>query len=161
MEQFISSKDNSGAQIRSLDLGDCDLTDTKFLSKMIANMMGKIKVLHELNLSGNNLDKNSALDIANMLVENHNKGYKIEKLDISNNKLGTEGLQAFCSILVGHETGLIELNIEDNNIPDSSLKALLALVFENDQIETLKYTLSMPHNQASREKFFSEQNVMR
>ena len=92
MEQFISSKDNSGAPIRSLDLGDCDLTDTKFLSKMLANTMGKLKVLHELNLSGNNLDKNSALDIANMLVENHDKGYKIEKLDISNNKLGTDGL---------------------------------------------------------------------
>ena len=65
---------------------------------------------------------------------------------MSNNKLGTEGLQAFCSILVKHPTGLLELNIEDNNIPDSSLKALLALVFENDQIETLKYTLTMPHN---------------
>ena len=92
MEQFVSSKDNSGAQIRTLDLGDCDLTDTKFLSKMLSNMMGKIKVLNELNLSGNNLDKNAALEIANMLVENHDKGYKIERLDMSNNKLGTEGL---------------------------------------------------------------------
>ena len=48
---------------------------------------------------------------------------------------------------------MIELNIEQNNIPDSSLKALLALVFENDQIETLKYTLSMQHNIDLRDKF--------
>ena len=55
-------------------------------------MMTKIKDLDELNLSDNNLDSKAASDIANMLVENHEKNHTIKKLDISSNNIGADGL---------------------------------------------------------------------
>ena len=59
---------------------------------MMKNLMSKIKDLDELNLSDNNLDSKAASDIANMLVENHEGGHTIKKLDISNNNIGADGL---------------------------------------------------------------------
>ena len=59
---------------------------------MMKNLMSKIKDLDELNLSDNNLDSKAASDIANMLVENHERSHTIKKLDISNNNIGADGL---------------------------------------------------------------------
>ena len=75
LHAITTVKDKNDAQRRVLNLQSLELSDTKFLTKLIQNIMGKVKVLHELNLSDNNLDHRAALDIANMLVENHDRGY--------------------------------------------------------------------------------------
>ena len=98
-------------------------------------MMADYNFLEVLNLSKNNLGPKGAQDVADMIIDNVERGHTIKKVDISENNIGAEGLQAFCSVLVcERDSGLVSLDITNNNIPDQSLKALLALVFENQEL---------------------------
>ena len=115
----------------TLNLGGKGFSEAKWLSKMMADY----NFLEVLNLSNNNLGPKGAKDVANMIVENVSRGHIIKKVDISENNIGAQGLQEFCSVLVcERDSGLVELDIRNNNIPDQSLKALLALVFENQEL---------------------------
>ena len=58
------------------------------------------------------------------------------------------------------DCGLIELDIRNNNIPDKSLKALLALVFRNTQIMEIKYSLIEPENIEAKKTFERKSQLM-
>ena len=114
--------------LTTINLRGKGLVEASWLSKM----MSDYNFLQELNLSNNNLGPEGAQDVAAMIIDNAERGHTIKKVDISDNNIGPSGLQAFCSVLVEQKnSGLVELDIQRNNIPDKSLKALLALVFEN------------------------------
>lgn len=97
-----------------------------------------------------------------MILQNAASDRVIKKLDISNNNIGAQGLQAFCSVLVlkKDDCGLTELDIQNNNIPDKSLKALLALVFKNNQILEIKYSLVEPENIEAKKTFERKSQLM-
>lgn len=89
-------------------------------------------------MSNNNLDDAGALQLADLLEEKDT----IEKLDISGNKLTQVGLQIICSALASDKSKIKELDISKNNIPDANLKMLMGMLYENDKITEIKYTLN-------------------
>ena len=64
----------------------------------------------------------------------------IEVLNLSENMIGPEGLQQICSSLALNKSVKM-LDIQRNEIPDESLKMLLALLFKNETILEIKYSL--------------------
>ena len=54
--------------------------------------------------------------------------------------IGPEGLQQICSSLALNKSVKM-LDIQRNEIPDESLKMLLALLFKNETILEIKYSL--------------------
>ena len=119
----------------TINLRNRAVKDISFLSKLMMDQdFAKIKVL---NMSGNNLDDSGAEQIRDLLEDKN----QILKLDLSKNKLTQAGLQVICSVLASGHSQLEELDISGNNIPDRNLKMLMGMLYENESIKDIKYTL--------------------
>ena len=80
--------DSVNPGLLTLDLKGKGLVEASWLSKMMADY----NFLQELNLSDNNLGPKGAQDVADMIVDNAQRGHTIRKVNISDNNIGAQGL---------------------------------------------------------------------
>lgn len=77
----------------------------------------------------------------------------IEKLNLSYNSIGPNGLQKLCSVLSEPTCTVTTIDITNNNIPDHSLKILLACLYKNDSLQKIHYTVKKEENIKKLEDF--------
>lgn len=70
------------------------------------------------------MDKLAIEQIALIIKENK----EVKKINLARNYIGQEGLNMLCQTLSEDESKVEEFDISDNDIPDSSLKTLFALL---------------------------------
>ena len=108
-----------------LNLAEMNFKDVSFLQKFLQSYTA----LKVLDLSNNALGDEGAQQIEAVLQTS-----QIEKLNISHNNIGPNGLQKLCSVLSKESCTVTTLDIRNNNIPDHSLKILLACLYKNDSL---------------------------
>ena len=72
------------------------------------------------------------------ILSNHKN---VKRVILSNNNIGREGLGIICSALANKECKVEFLDISNNNFEDKQLKALLALLYKNDSLIEIKYSM--------------------
>ena len=125
----------------NLTLRSQKINNLIFLQKFLHQNMD-LSRLKVVDLGDNNLGKENASEICHLIEL---PGSKIETLILSNNHIGSSGLQHICSALVSNKT-LVNLDISHNNIEDSHYKILYSLLQKNQVIRKLTYSLSNEDN---------------
>jgi hypothetical protein len=100
------------------------------------------KGIISLDLSSNNIQDKDASKIASIISIAPN----LERIILKNNKIQANGLQQIASALAQDESKVIELDISENPIPDFNLKILLAMLYNNQSIEKIEYSVSEKEN---------------
>ena len=78
----------------------------------------------------------------------------IKRLILNNCGLGTSGLQVLVSSLCKDPDETCELlDIQNNIIPDKQLKMLLVLIYNNRNIQDIKYSLTEEENRERIEHY--------
>ena len=58
-----------------------------------------------------------------------------------------------CSELASSDSPVTDLDISGNEIPDKQLKMLMGMLYMNDSLIEIKYTLNGEHDQQRLQKF--------
>ena len=100
-------------------------------------------------MSGNKLHDDGARQIAELISDSA----MVRSLNISHNKFTQVGLQEICSALAEEGCQVTFLDITHNKIPDPQLKMLMGMLYMNDKIQDIRYTLKQEKNKDRRDKF--------
>ena len=132
----------------TLILKDKGVDDISFINKLMLN--DDFAFLQVLDLSGNSRADSGAKQVADLLRDNNT----IKKLDISKNSFTVVGLQEICSVLSANDGCTVEeLDIRENRIPDRSLKMLMGMLYINNKVTVINYSVYDPENIAKLERF--------
>ena len=103
--------------------------------------MQQFQDLKVLDLTDNRLGNRGAIEICNLIKETKT----IQTLILQKNRIGPSGLSHICSAMTYNQSIKV-LDIRDNMIQDESLKTLLAMLYINEVILQIKYTVTNEEN---------------
>ncbi|KAL4479127.1 hypothetical protein ABPG72_008957 [Tetrahymena utriculariae] len=138
LDSIQSKKDGKIRQKLNLSHQNISNNYSEMLAKAFSHK--DLQFLHTLNLSNNHLNGIAVLTISRNLPES------IHSIDFSNNNIGAEGTRGLIPLFDSKKFNqLRKLNLENNNITDIGLKAIIPHVFSNMSI----YVLNISHNKLS------------
>ena len=94
-----------------------------------------------MDLTDNRLGNRGAIELCHLIKETKT----IQTLILSKNRIGPSGLSHICSAMTFNQSIKV-LDISDNMIQDESLKTLLAMLYINEVILNVKYTVTNEEN---------------
>lgn len=137
-DKFTTETEEQSPGEDIINLSGRNMTNVKFLKKYLFNQNREIP---HLDLSNNNLGA-IELDLCDLISQPF---FKVQRLDISKNKLYSSGLHKVCSALL-ENMHIKELNIQDNEINDSELKIIYPFLQINKSLRSIEYSLTNPTN---------------
>jgi ankyrin repeat protein len=131
--QLASALENNSV-LRVLDLSCIKLTDAGMVN-LCTGLKG-LKSLTHLSLSGNDLSGPGAVELSKVF-KNHGNSFPLRILDLSQNSITDDGIEALASSLVGHKT-LEELILNSNLIGDLGCESLIEMIQSSKTLRKLE-----------------------
>ncbi|KAF8295113.1 Leucine-rich repeat, ribonuclease inhibitor subtype domain-containing protein [Trypanosoma cruzi] len=112
---------------------DVNLSYGDLGTQPLASVVKNPALVRSLNLSGNNIDKELSIEIANTYISCM---VNLEELDLKDNKIGPQGAKHLCDTLLKHCSKLKYLDLNENGILDESL-LYVAYLLQEKRMESL------------------------
>ena len=99
--------------------------------KALSDGLEFINHLNDVQLSNNRLTENGVTSLFNSLNNNHHLMDNIVKLNLSNNKIGNLGSEELINYLINDRCVVEELNVENNNLKDNNIINISNALLQN------------------------------